>query len=107
MTIGLVARGVPTVVTRNCVVTVSSGTANPKVPLASVTSGFPMSVKPVVKGNARCWSFTVRPALPVPVSWPASVAPVPHVAGFGFAARLKPSGCFLVVKVLSTPKLVP
>jgi hypothetical protein len=68
ITIGLVARGVPTVVTRNCVVTVNRGTAKPKLPLASVISGLPTSAKPVVNGNARCWSFTVRPAFPVPVS---------------------------------------
>ena len=75
--------------------TVSNGTKNPKLPLPSVTSGLPMSANFDVYGKAFCCSFTVRPALPVPVSWPASVVPVPQVAGFGLAARLKPERLLL------------
>jgi hypothetical protein len=52
-------------------------------------------------------STTSRPALFVPVSWPASVVEAPGAIGFGLAASETPSGWRRVVNVRHPPILLP
>ena len=49
----------------------------------------------------------LRLALPVPVSVPASVVPVPNLIGLGAAASEMPRPCRLVVNVRRLPRVVP
>ena len=50
---------------------------------------------------------TCLPALPVPVSWPATVVPAPKITGLGLALSVSPSGCFLVENERSPPLVTP
>jgi hypothetical protein len=85
--------------------TLSSG--NEKLPAASVTCTLDAFWKPCVYGNGLLWSTTWRFALPVPVSWPASVTGLPNATGLGVAASDTPSGWGLVLNVRSAPLTRP
>src|SRR3954454_3124383 len=104
--IGLVT--LPSVVcTRSWVVAGRASAPKANAPLASVTTALPRLANPVVYGNARCCRTTCLPALPVPVSWPARLAPPPKVIGLGVATKARPSGSFLVVNARSDPLVTP
>ena len=63
--------------------------------------------KPCVYGHGLACRTILRPALPVPVSVPASTVPCPNGIGFGLAASETPSGWRRVVNERRLPRVVP
>jgi hypothetical protein len=85
-----------------------TGTAlNVKLPAASVRTVFPTVAKPVVYGYALLCSWTWRPALFVPVSWPLSTVTPPGATELGVATSVTPSGWIFVLNVRSPPAVWP
>jgi hypothetical protein len=67
-----------------------------------------VGAKPCVYGNGLgCSTMICRPALPVPVSVPASTVGMPNPTGLGVAAMLSPSGWARVRKLRSAPLAMP
>ena len=93
--------------TRYCVFAARPSSLKTKVPLASVSSGFPRSTNPAVYGNCSAWSCTGALALPVPESVPSTVTAPPTATGFGAAVIASASGIFAVTSARPVPSAVP
>ena len=107
-TIGLTTAGRSGITTRNWVLTPTDSSGNEKPPVALVTCWLAAFWKPRVYGHELDCRTTLRPALPVPVSVPASVRRrVGGLTGFGVAASETPSGCLRVVNERRLPSAVP
>ena len=108
VTIGLWTAGRSGISTRYCVLTATDRIGNEKPPVAFVTCSLLTFWKPAVYGHGLACRTIRRPALPVPVSVPASVvAESLALTGFGVAASETPSGWRRVVNERRSPSVVP